>query len=198
MKATKKPGRPTTKGTPGQKATLGIRATPELKERLDKAAKRNDRSLSQEAELRLERSFDRGALIDEVLQLAYGKPLAGLIRAIADGMHIVGSGVGFQYSGFQPHGRSDWTEIPYAYERARRVAVDILERARPAGKIIPDDLSPETKEAWEFFLEHPTADLIYIPDALRGRGKFPGQNELGEELRAALTKPMAERLAKET
>ena len=52
-------GRPVTASKPGQKATLGIRATATLKDRLAVAAKRNDRSLSQEAELRLEASFQR-------------------------------------------------------------------------------------------------------------------------------------------
>jgi len=53
-----RPGRPAIAAKQGQKATLGIRATAELKDRLIAAANRNDRSLSQEAELRLERSFE--------------------------------------------------------------------------------------------------------------------------------------------
>ena len=48
-------GRPTV----GERVPLGLRVTPEMKRRLDAAAKESGRSQSQEAEIRLERSFDR-------------------------------------------------------------------------------------------------------------------------------------------
>jgi hypothetical protein len=57
MKGKRRSGRPTTTAEPGKKVTLSIRATPDLKGRLDQQAKANDRSLSQEAEVRLEQSF---------------------------------------------------------------------------------------------------------------------------------------------
>jgi hypothetical protein len=51
-----------------------------MKHRLDAAADQSGRSQSQEAEFRLERSFDRSDLLTEVLRLAYGKEIAvGLI-----------------------------------------------------------------------------------------------------------------------
>jgi predicted DNA-binding protein len=56
MMATRK-GRPTKLATTGQRVSLGLRVTAEIKERLDRAAKESGRSQSQEAELRLERSF---------------------------------------------------------------------------------------------------------------------------------------------
>ena len=55
---TKRIGRPTKKPKPGERVPLGLRVTPEMKKRLEKAAIRNGRSISQEAELRLERSLD--------------------------------------------------------------------------------------------------------------------------------------------
>lgn len=57
MEGKRRSGRPTTAPREGEKATLGIRAAPELKQRLLEAAKVNDRSLSAEAEIRLEQSF---------------------------------------------------------------------------------------------------------------------------------------------
>ncbi len=57
-------GRPTTVAREGEKATLGIRAAPSLKMKLLAAAKVSARSLSAEAEFRLEQSFRD----DEVLQ----------------------------------------------------------------------------------------------------------------------------------
>ncbi|RWD33364.1 MAG: hypothetical protein EOS22_01040 [Mesorhizobium sp.] len=53
----KKRGRPTKAPTPGERVSLGLRVTAEMKERLDAEAAKNGRSQSQEAEYRLERSF---------------------------------------------------------------------------------------------------------------------------------------------
>ena len=51
----------------GERVALSLRMTPALKRRLDAAAERGGRSQSQEAEFRLERSFDRQGLLEEVL-----------------------------------------------------------------------------------------------------------------------------------
>jgi hypothetical protein len=51
-------GRPRKPGVPGQRSALGLRVTWEIKERLDAAARANGRSQSQEAEARIEWSFD--------------------------------------------------------------------------------------------------------------------------------------------
>jgi hypothetical protein len=53
----KKRGRPTKAPTPGERVSLGLRVTADMKGRLDRAAAENGRSQSQEAEYRLERSF---------------------------------------------------------------------------------------------------------------------------------------------
>lgn len=53
----KKRGRPTKAPTPGERVSLGLRVTADMKDRIDGAAARNGRSQSQEVEYRLERSF---------------------------------------------------------------------------------------------------------------------------------------------
>ena len=60
MSATKRKriGRPTKKPKPGERVPLGLRVTADMKKRLEKAAIKSGRSISQEAELRLERSLD--------------------------------------------------------------------------------------------------------------------------------------------
>lgn len=55
--AKKRIGRPTKPPKPGQRVPLGLRVTPEMKTRLEAAAIKNGRSLSQEAEFRLEHSL---------------------------------------------------------------------------------------------------------------------------------------------
>src|SRR3954447_21848935 len=57
MEAQRRAGRPTTAAKEGEKATLGIRAAPKLKGQLIEASNVSGRSLSAEAELRLEQSF---------------------------------------------------------------------------------------------------------------------------------------------
>jgi hypothetical protein len=80
-KPKKRIGRPTRPPKPGERVTLGLRVTAELKNRIEGAANEKGRSLSQEAEFRLERSFDREELLPEVLTLAYGKPMAKVLIA---------------------------------------------------------------------------------------------------------------------
>lgn len=50
----------------GKRVPISFRATPEMKRLLDKSAKQNGRSQSQDIEYRLQQSFDREALLDDV------------------------------------------------------------------------------------------------------------------------------------
>src|SRR5437867_3040690 len=106
MKEKKRMGRPVKPPEPGKRISLGLKVTPEIKDKIDRAARENGRTQSQEAELRLEQSFHAQRLLNQVLELAYGKALAGLIRAIAEQMRRTGSRAGLEY-----YSRSDWTEI---------------------------------------------------------------------------------------
>ena len=54
------------------RSALSFRVAPELKGRLEDAAVKRGRSLSQEAEFRLERSFETEGLLIDVLLLAFG------------------------------------------------------------------------------------------------------------------------------
>ena len=51
-------GRPSIPGRPGKRNTLGLRVSAETKEQLRQAADASGRSMSQEAEMRLLRSFE--------------------------------------------------------------------------------------------------------------------------------------------
>src|SRR5262245_2356565 len=81
--ASKRRGRPSRAPDPGERVKLGLRVTPTLKQHLDTAAQNGGRSQSQEAEFRLEQSFDRGDLLSDALTLAYSPELAGLLLTIA-------------------------------------------------------------------------------------------------------------------
>jgi hypothetical protein len=127
-------GRPTTKGIEGQKATLGIRASADLKSRLDEAAKRNGRSLSAEAETRLELSFHTEvALADGQrigFELAYGTDGAEL-------MHMLGRII----SGAPRTFAAPWMRSPTAFGLIGRRIAYLLEQLQPTGDPveIPDE-----------------------------------------------------------
>jgi TraY domain len=111
MDGRKRAGRPTTTGKAGEKATLGIRASADLKQRLDEAAKLNGRSLSQEAELRLEQSFrQQQDLLLETLATAYGPRLAVMIISLARGLGELQRLAEFP---------SDWIDDPRLYALAK-------------------------------------------------------------------------------
>ncbi len=125
-------GRPTTPGKAGQKSTLSIRATGQLKDKINNAAKANDRSLSQEAELRLERSFHNQALVNEVLEAMFGKPLAATLLTIGRTMDHTGRTRAFHETGTL-EGSSTWFDHPGAFDQAVQGATHVLERLRPSG-----------------------------------------------------------------
>jgi ATP-dependent RNA circularization protein (DNA/RNA ligase family) len=62
MTAAKRRGRPVGESAPGKRAGLSLRVAYSLKKRLVEAVRVSGRSLSQEAELRLEQSFELEAL----------------------------------------------------------------------------------------------------------------------------------------
>jgi hypothetical protein len=112
-----KPGRALKPGTPGEKSLLGVRVTAELKARLDQAAHESGRSQSAEAEARLEKSFDRQGLLVEVLDIAYGSKITGILLMLAAVMDAVAR--------FQAH-EGDEDE-----SQTLRAAMTVLEAALP-------------------------------------------------------------------
>jgi hypothetical protein len=70
-------GRPLKEPEPGERVPLSLRITPSAKKKLEAAAGLNGRSLSQEAEYRIERSFDR-----EDISKSVGTELRRELRAL--------------------------------------------------------------------------------------------------------------------
>lgn len=65
----KRIGRPLVAGKQGKKSAIGSLLNAELKNKLIAEARSNDRSLSQEIELRLERSFDHEWIIQRLREV---------------------------------------------------------------------------------------------------------------------------------
>jgi TraY domain len=159
MKPPRKIGAPPKRDPkPGERFQIGVRVTPEMKRRLEAAAEQSGRSLTQEAELRLERSFDRQDLLSEVLTTAYGsKQVAGIIMTIAIAFNLAGhQAVMFS----QPQKSRDpaqptdfWLSDPYAFAHAVESVIRVLETVRPDG----DANLPKGQPGWSVAVGTSTA-----------------------------------------
>jgi TraY domain len=81
----KTPGRPGRKPRPanqGERVSLGLKVTPAIKNQLDAEAKRNGRTQSQEAEARLETSFRNKQVLDEAIDLGFGRISGDLLISV--------------------------------------------------------------------------------------------------------------------
>ena len=85
-------GKPKRDPRPGERVHAGLRVTPELKGRIERAAQKSGRSLSQEMEFRIERSlsldaaFGSGEMHDMALKMATAFAIAGESRAVEKGI----------------------------------------------------------------------------------------------------------------
>src|SRR5882762_5140915 len=90
MEMEKRRGRRPQAAGPGERVSLGLKVTPEIKNKLDRAAKENGRTQSQEAELRIEQSFRHENVLDQAMELAFGPRLAVLLASVARAMNEAG------------------------------------------------------------------------------------------------------------
>src|SRR3954447_8910172 len=82
---TSRAGRPARELRPGERVPMSFRVTAETKRRMDEAARESGRSVAQEIEQRLDKSFERGPLLDEALLLAFDEGLAGILPSTTPG-----------------------------------------------------------------------------------------------------------------
>jgi hypothetical protein len=124
-----KRGRPKTHSTVAKRPQFNARIRPALRMNLEIAAKRNQRSLSEEAEAQLEhaylidRFFGDGASADLAITLAQAFVGAGRIAATL-------SAIDSKASGHYAH--PTWSEDPGCYEYALFAALETLFQQHPA------------------------------------------------------------------
>jgi hypothetical protein len=116
-------GRPGHKPKPGERVQLGFRVPPELKKRLERAAGHSTRSISAEAEFRMQQSFDRQDLLPDVLKLAFGSDLGSMVMLLGERMHDAGLTAGLLKNGTT----ADWIKDPDAFAKAVAVGHDVLD-----------------------------------------------------------------------
>lgn len=119
-KAGKFGGRPKREPRPGERVHIGFRVTPDLKKRVENAAASVGRSVSQEAEMRLEDSFKR----DDPL----GGPVARrIVLHMVAAFRLAGETMG------REKGIDDWTGDAECYLAAVESVTDALLAALPRG-----------------------------------------------------------------
>lgn len=189
-----KRGRRGRKTTEGVRVPLGLRVTPEMKEKLDAAARQSGRSQSQEAELRLEHSFRDENIFESVQDRVYGAQLSGLLTLIARAMRDIGGSLGQYKDGkweFRSDSIEDWLSNPFAYDQAVKGVNAILEAVRPEGEpIAPTFENPlftaAIADAGRTYT-HPLLEAVRDPAVGGGLGQW------AESVRARLG-PVASRI----
>jgi hypothetical protein len=114
---------------------LSMRITPEIRERLVAEAEARGRSITQEAELRLEASFDEQRHLLRALAAIFGDRPAGLLLEIGLVLDELARHRPFGADPFTP--QPDWIEDPFLYDQAIKAVVRLLERGRPPGETEP-------------------------------------------------------------
>lgn len=132
----KRRGRPTKPPVAGERVPLSLRVTADAKQRLEASAEQNGRSLSQEAEVRLEQSFRDDDLLPQLMAAAYGERLAGILMMMGSAMSMVGRQAGFAQT-FTLEGSANWIDQPWPYLQAQYAAEHILDTLRPEGEAVP-------------------------------------------------------------
>jgi predicted transcriptional regulator len=169
-------GRRAKPAKPGERVSLGLKVRPEIKDRLDTDAKRSGRTQSQEAEARIEQSFYREGLLDDALELAFGRQVAGILLVIASAMTRAGRIGGFQSEG-SFEAMENWLSDAYAYGQAVKAANEVLNAFRPEGD--PQVFKSGAKVSDEFLAKAGAWGARITLDAIRNPNwgdQFPGEN----------------------
>ncbi len=114
------------------KAQVPVRMVETLRAKLEKSARSRGVSMNGEIVDRLDRSFHSQALVNEVLEAMFGKPLAATLLTIGRAMDHTGRTRAFHETGTL-EGSSTWFDHPGAFDQAVQGATHVLERLRPSG-----------------------------------------------------------------
>ncbi|MDH6273536.1 hypothetical protein M2311_003626 [Rhizobium leguminosarum] len=120
----KRIGRPIKEAEPGKRVSLGLKVTAAIKSKLDKAAREVGRTQSQEAEVRLERSFEEEA--------AFGGPdLKRTLYLVAAHFGTAGQRAAMA-AGREDWKEDTWVNDPDCYRSAALAAMEALLFAQPS------------------------------------------------------------------
>jgi hypothetical protein len=157
----RQPGRPAKPAKEGTKATLSLRVTPDLKRRLEAAGESSGRNLSQEAELRLDRSFQAEGVLSEALELMFPGGASVLMDALLQLIKLVGPHTGY-FSTLNAAGARNWFDNPYAYDQVASGIGSLVEKLRPPGPTaFPQELEKDA-DVQKYFGRDVARELLEV------------------------------------
>lgn len=130
-----KRGRPAAPEKERRSENLTLRVRSDVKEALEAHAIKNGRSVSAEAEAWLGQALLSEGVLDQALDLAFGRQVGGLTLLIGNILRDVGSSAGFQ-STQTLDGSKNWLSDPYAFDQAAKALTQLFEQLRPDGEIV--------------------------------------------------------------
>lgn len=131
--AKRRRGRPANPESKLRGENLTIRIRPELKQALERSADEHQRSLSAEVESRLGITVESDNLLDQVLDLAFGRQGAALLLMLGFVMRDAGAHAGFMKT-HTLAGASGWPDVPYAFDMAKQAVDTVFEALYPEGE----------------------------------------------------------------
>lgn len=129
-----RPGRKPQIANRGRRVSLGLKVTPEIKNKLDAAVKESGRTQSQEAEARIEQSFIDQRQARLFSELYFGRELSALLEVIGRAMRDAGTHAAANAAAAKL-GSPDWIDNPYGFDAAIKAVARVLEALRPPGPI---------------------------------------------------------------
>ncbi len=115
----------------GERMSLGLKVTPEIKNKLDAAAKANGRTQSQEAEARIEQTFRGADYLEQAMDLAYGPRLTVLLLLMGRAMNEIGRHAPFP---------TNWMDQASLFDEAVAAVGEALAAFRPDGSGPPSPI----------------------------------------------------------
>jgi hypothetical protein len=141
----------------GNAAWLQARITDDLRERLEQAAAASGRSLSQEAQVRLQESFDLPA----ELQKSWGSPeVRALAQLVSRVVRTVHGSVGASL--FSEAGDLAWHSNPFTHAAVSTAIATLLAHYRPAGSV---ETPPEVKKRADWVTPE-QAEAVTTPESV--------------------------------
>jgi hypothetical protein len=174
----------------GEKVQIGVRISPALRVQLERAADKSGRSLTQESELRIERSFDRAGTLLELLRATYGPQLAAVLSILGETLRMViahatahlltpsDSEFDDHYKALNAAYRGGDLSHPYVMGQVREAILAVVSALGPPIESLklPDGIAPPTLQA-EQIAEMFIRDLIHPPKR---------EKEYAEQIKALL------------
>jgi hypothetical protein len=166
--------RPRVARQPGERATLALRLPGEVFNQLSQAAESKGRALSNEAEIRLEGSFQCQRMLDQILELTYGRQLATILLLLGNAMEEAARQAVYQRPPYTLKDFDNWMADPAAFRQATEAAQAVLSGLKPAGDAgVPETVPAGLREDWSKLGEtyarqllHALADDKFAPPPL--------------------------------